>query len=119
MRAGGSKPDHTKSIVRIINKQVHQSLQGAGFHSSLPVTELQSRNTYTVDDVDVAIECRQIGSDYVGIPNAEALENNAQFHLRLQRKLVLLSARACARVHTYPLALANFPKCGGICVHGW
>lgn len=35
-----------------------------------------------VDDVDVAIECRQIGSDYVGIPNAEALENNAQFHPR-------------------------------------
>lgn len=58
--------------------------------------DLQSRNTYTVDDVDVAIECWQVGSDYLGVSNAEALDNNAHFHPEPQKNNCLLVEQTCA-----------------------
>lgn len=119
-REGQNLTTQSQRSERSINKCISHCGGGQVFHPSLPLTDLWSRNTYTVDDVDVAIECRQIGSDYVGIPNAEALENNAQLHTQTEEKLesCWVHVHVHVYIHTYPLALANFPKCGGKCVHG-
>lgn len=99
LRVGGSKPKRRKkTIIIIISKQEQSSSSD----------DLCSRNAYAVDDVDVAVEGRQIGGDYLGISDAEALNNNIHFHPKPQRMLIFL-----VRVHIHtPLHLLTSQTVG-------
>lgn len=73
--------------------------------------DLSSSNTHAVDDVDVAVEGREVRSEDSSMSHAEALDRKT-LPSRTTKDGHLL--HMCA--HTYPVALANFPNCGG--VHG-